>query len=85
MENSLEEIEKLRENIDEIDFQIIDLLNKRISICKEIGKVKFSKKIKVIDLKREKEVLDKAGNYRKIFENIIELCRKEQTDNMEKV
>ncbi len=50
-------IEKLRESIDEIDREIVSLLNKRLKIGVQIGKVKGREKKKVIDLYREKKVI----------------------------
>ena len=51
------EINKLRTNIDEIDKKIVTLLNERLKTGIKIGKLKGKEKKKVIDLSREKRVI----------------------------
>lgn len=51
------ELEKLREEIDKIDENIVMLLNKRANIAREIGKIKNSLNIQIRNLHREKAVL----------------------------
>ena len=50
-------LDKLRNQINKIDRSIIDLIAKRMSISKKIGKLKTGKKSAVLDDKREKEVI----------------------------
>ena len=52
-------IQKLREQIDEIDEEIIQFLKKRMGISKEVGKLKEELHIPVEDKKREKEIIDR--------------------------
>ena len=52
-------IKKLRERIDEIDEEIIQLLKKRMGISNEVGKLKEELHIPVEDKKREKEIIDR--------------------------
>ena len=52
-------IKKLRERIDEIDEEIIQLLKKRMGISNEVGKLKEELHIPVEDNKREKEIIDR--------------------------
>ena len=52
-------IQKLRERIDEIDEEIIQLLKKRMGISNEVGKLKEELHIPVEDKKREKEMIDR--------------------------
>ncbi|MGC8573839.1 MAG: chorismate mutase [Caldisphaera sp.] len=80
METDTEELNILRNKIDEIDKQIINLLDERVSICKEIGKIKKIKKIKITDKSREKEILLRAGNFKSIYIEIIDICKKAQGD-----
>ncbi len=82
-DENIEEIKILREKINELDDQILNLLNTRISICKEIGKIKRKNRIGIEDKKRENEILTKAGNFREIYLEIIEACKKTQGDNFE--
>ena len=71
-------LENLREEIDEIDAQIIDLLERRLNISKEI--ISFKKQ--VTDLTRENEILAKIESeyikdiYKTIFENSKKVQRK---------
>ncbi|MBM7645133.1 3-deoxy-7-phosphoheptulonate synthase/chorismate mutase [Scopulibacillus daqui] len=51
-------LESLRKQIDDIDLQLLDLLNKRGEIVKNIGKVKDEQGIKRYDPVRERKLLD---------------------------
>ncbi|MEI6849964.1 MAG: chorismate mutase [archaeon] len=55
----MEEINKLRQKINEIDSRIIELLRERFDIVKEIGIHKKKNGIAIKDAAREKEVMDK--------------------------
>ncbi|WP_048816710.1 chorismate mutase [Caldisphaera lagunensis] len=79
-DETIKEIKILREKINELDDQIINLLNVRISICKEIGKIKRKNRINIEDKERENEILQKAGNFKDIYIEIIETCKKTQGD-----
>lgn len=56
----MNEIEKLRKEVKEVDKEIIKLIGKRISIIKEIGGKKKEKGIPLRDWKVEKEVIKNA-------------------------
>ncbi|WP_227738504.1 chorismate mutase [Thermococcus paralvinellae] len=71
----LERLHELRKRIDEIDKQIIELLEKRVRIAKEIGEIKRELNLPIRDEKREEEVLRRAGKFREVFEKIVEVCR----------
>ncbi|MEM3833422.1 MAG: chorismate mutase [Thermoprotei archaeon] len=66
---------KIRKQIDTIDDEIIRLLNKRMQLCKEIGELKKRMNMPIEDCKREIEVLQKAGIYKLVFKEIINLCK----------
>lgn len=51
----------LRSQIDEIDTQIMDLLDKRYDISIEVGNIKKETKTIVLDSNREKYILDKTS------------------------
>ncbi len=51
------ELKELRENIDNINFQILELLNKRACMIKEIAEYKDSNGIEYFDSSRESEML----------------------------
>lgn len=69
------DIIKIREQIDAIDDEIIKLLNRRMQLCKEIAKIKKEANIPVEDCKREYEILQKAGIFKPVFKEIINLCK----------
>jgi chorismate mutase len=62
--NSMNEIEKLREQIDAVDSEIVKLLNRRIEIVLKIGDRKAADSLPVEDLSREEEIISrlKTGN-----------------------
>jgi chorismate mutase len=51
----MKELEKLREEIDNIDKAIVALLGKRFVIVKKIGIIKKTLQVDIHDMKREKE------------------------------
>jgi chorismate mutase len=71
----------LRQAIDEIDETILDLINQRLSVAKQIGDFKKQGGIQITDSEREKEILNRlleknkgplgAVGLRKIFKAII--------------
>lgn len=83
------DIKDWRNQIDELNDEIIALLNKRASCAVEIGKIKKAKGLPVFDSVREQAVLDcisqKAGaangplspdSFKRIFQTIMEETRK---------
>ncbi len=58
------ELGKYRQQIDELDGQILALLNRRARVAEEIGDVKRAAGLPVVELSRESAVVDKmvAGN-----------------------
>ncbi len=71
----------LRQAIDEIDEKILDLINQRLSLAKQIGDFKKQGDIQITDSGREKEILSRlleknngpmgTDGLRNIFEAII--------------
>jgi chorismate mutase len=51
------EIEKIREKINEIDEKIISLISKRLSLMPEVAKIKIDNNLKVRQPEREKQLL----------------------------
>ena len=77
-------LDELRNRIDNIDSQILELLNKRASVCQQVGKAKGSEKPIYVP-SREREVVkrltgdstgpfprDAVGN---VFREIVSACR----------
>jgi len=55
-------MEQLREQMDKVNLEILELINKRAGINQEIGELKTKQSIKRFDPVREREMLDKIKN-----------------------
>lgn len=53
-------ISKLRLKIDKLDENIVELLNKRFAVCVELAVLKKKINAPIIDLHRQREVLNKV-------------------------
>ena len=86
--DSTKKINSLRKNIDELDDQMIDLVVQRLAIAKEIGDIKETNRIEVIDPYRESQIINRfaeklAGTLEKkditaIFEPIYSISKRLQ-------
>ena len=56
-----EGITNLRRQIDEIDNQLMEMLTKRMRVCREIGQYKKEHNMTVLQTSRYNEILDKRG------------------------
>jgi len=56
-----EDITALRKQIDEIDNDLMQLLSKRMRVCREIGQYKKEHNMTVLQTSRYNEILDKRG------------------------
>lgn len=56
-----EGIHELRKQIDELDNSIMELLSKRMRVCREIGQYKKEHNMTVLQTSRYNEILDKRG------------------------
>ena len=82
------DIEKLRQAIDVIDENIMDLINQRLLLAAQIGGLKKQGDIQIVDKRRETEIIDRLleknkgplGNdgLRNIFSAIIAQGRNAQ-------
>ena len=82
------DINMLRQAINEIDEKILDLINQRLSVAKQIGEFKKQAGVQIKDSGREEEILNRllaknngpvgADGLRNIFEAIIAECRNVQ-------
>lgn len=90
-----EGISQLRHQIDELDNQLMDLLAKRMRVCREIGQYKKEHNMTVLQAARYNEILDKRGVQgamcgmsaefaAKIFENIHEESVRQQIEIINK-
>lgn len=81
------ELERLREQIDKLDSELMDRIDKRAEIAKKIGKIKEKRKMSVLQEDRERIVLDHISNLAKnispinaklIWKEIMSACRQVQ-------
>jgi len=90
-----EGIVQLRKQIDELDNQLMDLLSKRMRVCREIGQYKKEHNMTVLQTSRYNEILDKRGAQgalcgmgsdfvAKVFENIHEESVRQQIEIINK-
>ena len=90
-----EGIVQLRKQIDEIDNQLMELLSKRMRVCREIGHYKKEHNMTVLQTSRYNEILDKRGAQgalcgmapefvAKVFENIHEESVRQQIEIINK-
>lgn len=76
-----EELDKSRKEINEIDKNLVDLLNKRAEIVMKIKRLKENHNVPLYDAKREEELINNIVKYNKgplfndnvvqIFESIL--------------
>lgn len=87
MGEEIDEIEKLRRIIDEIDCRIAHLLNERFDVCVKIASLKKRKGLKIINLNRQDVVLKRVASFSKpefvelnriVFSTIMVLSSAEQ-------
>ena len=62
-----------RQEIEDIDLQILKLLNQRLSICSKIGEIKKINNTPILNIKREEELINKLKSYNLIEPTYIEL------------
>jgi len=84
----LRELREKRRKIDLIDQKLLSLLNQRLSIALQIGKIKRERGEKIYNPKREREILRKLhlinrgplkeDDLKRIFKTITTVCRKSQ-------
>lgn len=59
--NTTEDIKVLRKQIDQIDNSLMEILSKRMRLCREIGQYKKDHNLTVLQTGRYNEILDKRG------------------------
>ena len=90
-----DKLKDLRHEIDELDDELIELLAKRMKICRNIGEYKKEKGLTVVQTRRYSEILDKRGAQgsllgigreciKNIFENIHEESVRQQMEIINK-
>ena len=92
---STENLSELRHQIDECDNQIIEVLAKRMRVCREIGTFKKEHDMTILQTVRYNEILDKRGAQgalcgmgsefiKKVFEAIHEESVRQQMEIINK-
>ena len=90
-----EDIQHLRQQIDELDNQLMDLLARRMRVCREIGQYKKEHNMTVLQASRYNEILNKRGAQgalcgmapdfvARVFENIHEESVRQQIEIINK-
>jgi chorismate mutase len=87
----MEKIKKERRELDRIDDQILNLLRKRVNVCRSIGAIKRLNRIPVLDALREEALRKRiraesveldldSEQVDAIYREIIALCTHVQTE-----
>ena len=69
-------LEKYRDEINEIDHKLVDLLNERAKVVIKIKKLKQSQDVPLYDARREEELIDNIAKYNKgplYRDNVIQI------------
>jgi len=83
--SEMEDIQKLRKRIDEIDEHILRFLAERVEICRSIGLLKNAQRMPIADPNREYEIYtktrEKAGDFgldsdqvEEVYHQIVKMC-----------
>ena len=84
------ELQEIREQLDQVDQEIVELFEKRMELCIEVGKNKRETGKKIYDQERERKKLDTLSQMvsndfnkaavKELFEHIMEISRKLQKE-----
>jgi chorismate mutase len=87
-ETAFQALAVLREQVDAIDRQLIELLNKRTSVVEQIGRIKHDAGLPIYEPRREDQVFENVTTHnsgplthegvRRVFERIIDESRQVQ-------
>jgi chorismate mutase len=82
---TLDDLTRCREQIDEVDLRLLELLNERTAIVEEIGRIKQELKLAIYEPKREDQVFQNVVSHnngplphdavKRMFERIIDEMR----------
>lgn len=73
--SDLRALPEMRTALDAVDSALMHLLKLRLEICRDMGKVKKSMGLSIYDDAREAEVLKRAGDFRQLFDLIVQMCK----------
>ena len=87
------ELEALRRSIDDLDGRILQLVAERVKVVLAVGHFKRENNLAVYDPERERNMLDRlssqapepldAGTVRRIFERLVDECRRIEQRSVE--
>lgn len=82
------DIVRLRADIDRIDAQVLELINQRLCLVQQIGRLKAEADLPVVDNGREAAVMERlerlnpgplqTDSLRRLFGDLIRICREIQ-------
>jgi chorismate mutase len=88
-----DQLARCREQIDDLDRRIVDLLNQRTKVVEEIGRIKKEAAMPIYEPNRESQVFENIttnnggplpnDGLKRIFERIIDEMRRIQKERME--
>jgi chorismate mutase len=89
----LDALARCREQLDELDRRIVEILNQRTVIVEEIGRIKRDAEMQIYEPNREMKVFENvaahnkgplpAAGLQRIYERIMDEMRRVQKDRME--
>ena len=89
---AIDKINFYREQINQLDDELLELLSERMKLAENIGKLKKQKNVAVLQRNRWKEIMDKAlykgnklGLSKKFVEKIFRAIHQESIDKQEKI
>lgn len=63
---------EMRDKIDELDKQLLDVLEKRFEVTNEVGKFKAENKLPVEDKDREQKIIEKRSSQTSLSQEFVE-------------
>ena len=54
----MKDLNKLREEIDQVDTRLLDLLSERVKLVQEVGEYKKTNDLPIVDPEREQKIID---------------------------
>lgn len=87
----MDDLQTLRQDIDAIDCQLVELFRRRMDVTRRVGEYKRSQGVPVLDQERERQVLQNKGELAgaelrpaviTLYQTIMALSRRQQRDLM---
>jgi monofunctional chorismate mutase len=82
----MDKLAELRKEIDQLDDKIMELLDERFEITKQVGLLKKESNTNILDKKRETIILDKTSKYShypqilSVYQFIMNLSKEKQRE-----